>query len=53
VPTYPLGILVGLQRSLLLVEREGRSIRVVVYGDLRVLKDPLGIWEIRYKKWGV
>jgi len=35
------------------VEREGRSIRVVVYGGLRVLKDPLGIWVIGYEKMGV
>jgi len=35
------------------VEREGRTIRVVVYGGPRVLKDPLGIWEIGYEKMGV
>ena len=35
-----LGILVDPQRSLLVVEREGRTIRVIVYRGLRVLRNP-------------
>ena len=42
-----LGILADPQRSLLLVERVSRSIGVYSIG---VLKDPLGMWEIRYEK---
>jgi hypothetical protein len=41
------GILVDPQRSLLLVERVSRSIGVYSIG---VLKDPLGMWKIRYEK---
>jgi len=41
------GILADPQRSLLLVEREVRSIGVY---SIRVLKDPLGLWVIGYEK---